>query len=102
MHFPLECRFVKKDDIWLSPAYGRESAYIAAHAYQGMPYKEYFAALEEIYHRFGGRPHWGKLHTCSQEYLSQQYPMWAQFAAVRNRLDPDKLFLNGYLRRLFL
>src|SRR5262249_42368167 len=49
VHFPLECRFVRADDIWLSPAYGRDSAYIAAHMFRGMPYREYFAALEEIF-----------------------------------------------------
>lgn len=102
VHFPLECRFVKSDDIWLSPAYQRESAYIAAHAYQGMPYKEYFGALEQIYHRYGGRPHWGKLHTCKSEYLSQNYPMWESFLKIRRRLDSGNIFLNGYLESLFL
>ena len=40
VHFPIECRFVAPDDIPLSPAYGRESAYIAIHMYKGMPWKE--------------------------------------------------------------
>lgn len=101
VHFPLECRFVKSDDIWLSPAYKRESAYIAAHSYQGMPYKEYFGALEEIYQHYGGRPHWGKLHTCTKEYLSQNYPMWDKFKSMRENLDAQGVFLNGYLETLF-
>ena len=54
VHFPIECRFVRGDDIWLSPAYGRDSAYIAVHMYKGMPYKEYFRAIEEIFQRYGG------------------------------------------------
>ncbi|HEX6482851.1 MAG TPA: D-arabinono-1,4-lactone oxidase [Ktedonobacteraceae bacterium] len=37
VHFPLECRFVQADDIWLSPAYQRDSAYIAVHIYRGCP-----------------------------------------------------------------
>ena len=31
IHFPIENRFVKGDDILMSPAYGRDSAYIACH-----------------------------------------------------------------------
>lgn len=99
-HFPLECRFVKSDDIWLSPAYGRESAYIAAHNYQGMPYKEYFGALEEIFRHYGGRPHWGKIHTCNQAYLQSAYPRWQDFKRLRTSLDPTGMFLNGYLSEL--
>jgi len=33
IHFPIESRFVKGDDILMSPAYGRDSAYIACHVY---------------------------------------------------------------------
>jgi FAD-linked oxidoreductase len=42
VHFPIECRFVHADDIWLSPAYQRASSYIAVPMYRGMEYKEYF------------------------------------------------------------
>jgi FAD-linked oxidoreductase len=101
VHFPLECRFVCADDIWLSPAYGRDSAYIAAHMYRGMPYREYFAALEEIFLRHGGRPHWGKHHTLDAAQLASLYPHWQDFLRVRAQLDPQGVFLNDYLRRLF-
>ncbi len=100
VNFPLECRFVKGDDIWLSPAYGRDSAYIAAHMFKGMPYREYFAALEEIFQRYDGRPHWGKLHTLTAATLAQRYPHWDDFRRVRAALDPDGVFLNDYLRAL--
>ncbi len=101
VNFPIECRFVKGDDIWLSTAYGRDSAYIAAHMYRGMPYKEYFAGLEEIYTRYDGRPHWGKLHTRDAAYLAAHYPHWEDFRRVRSQLDPQGVFLNAYLRALF-
>lgn len=42
VHFPVECRYVKGDDLWLSPAYGRDSAFIAVHMYKGMTYEAYF------------------------------------------------------------
>ncbi len=101
VNFPVECRFVRGDDIWLSPAYQRDSAYIAVHVYQGMPYEPYFHAIEEIFQRYDGRPHWGKLHTLTAAALATRYPRWRDFLRVRAALDPQGVFLNDYLRRLF-
>jgi FAD/FMN-containing dehydrogenase len=101
VHFPIECRFVKADDIWLSPAYQRDSAYIAVHTYKGMPYHDYFRAIEEILLRYEGRPHWGKLHTLKAEQLAERYPKWDDFLQLRAELDPQGIFLNDYLRTLF-
>lgn len=101
VHFPIECRFVKGDDIWLSPAYQRDSAYLAAHMYKGMRYEEYFHDVEQIYQRHGGRPHWGKMHTLDAATLAERYPRWADFQRVRASLDPQGVFLNDHLRRLF-
>ncbi len=101
VNFPVECRFVKGDDIWLSTAYGRDSAYIAVHMYRGMPYKDYFAGIEEIFTRYDGRPHWGKIHTRDAAYLAAHYPHWDDFRRVRAQLDPQGVFLNDYLRQLF-
>ncbi|MFW5748078.1 MAG: D-arabinono-1,4-lactone oxidase [Chloroflexota bacterium] len=101
VHFPVECRFVKGDDIPLSPAYGRDSAYIAVHMYRGMPYERYFQAVESIIQGYGGRPHWGKLHTRGTDDLRVLYPLWDDFMTVRQRLDPDGFFLNDYAARLF-
>lgn len=101
VHFPIECRFVKGDDIWLSPAYQRDSAYLAAHMYKGMRYEDYFHDVEQIYQRYGGRPHWGKMHTLNAATLAERYPRWADFQRVRASLDPQGVFLNDYLRRLF-
>src|SRR5579875_1552546 len=101
VHFPIECRFVRRDDIWLSPAYGRDSAYIAVHMYRGMEYKPYFQAVEEIFRRYEGRPHWGKMHTQTSASLSALYPHWEDFQRVRASLDPQGMYLNDYLRSLF-
>ena len=101
VHFPVECRFVRADDIWLSPAYRRDSAYIAVHMYRGMPYQSYFRGIEEIFKRYEGRPHWGKMHTRTAAELSALYPRWYDFRRIRTALDPQGMFLNGYLRALF-
>lgn len=102
VHFPIECRYVKGDDIWLSPAYGRDSAYIAVHMYKGMPYKAYFTALENIFLKYGGRPHWGKMHMLEAKQLAERYPKWQDFMQLRQKLDPNGLFLNDYLQRIFI
>ncbi|HEX2914498.1 MAG TPA: D-arabinono-1,4-lactone oxidase [Chloroflexia bacterium] len=101
VHFPVECRFVHEDDIFLSPAYGRASAYIAVHMYKGMEHRPYFEAMEDIFKKYEGRPHWGKMHNRTAEDLRQLYPEWERFQAVRQELDPEGLFLNDHLKTLF-
>ncbi|MDR6553911.1 D-arabinono-1,4-lactone oxidase [Paenibacillus qinlingensis] len=101
VHFPIECRFAKGDDIWLSPAFERDSAYIAIHMYKGMSHEDYFAAMEDIFLQHGGRPHWGKMHSLRSSELSERYPKWQPFCRIREELDPDGILLNGYLEKIF-
>ncbi|MEU2495354.1 D-arabinono-1,4-lactone oxidase [Streptomyces sp. NPDC007883] len=98
--FPVEVRTAPADDITLSTASGRESAYIAVHMYKGTPYRSYFTAVERIMTAHGGRPHWGKIHTRDAEYFESVYPRFGEFLALRDRLDPDRVFGNDYLRRV--
>ncbi len=100
VHFPLENRFSPADDIYLSSAYGRESAYISCHVYKGKPYQKYFKALENIFRKYDGRPHWAKLHTLTANELADIYPKWEEFRTIRQQCDPNGVFLNGYLREL--
>ncbi|GAA4003510.1 D-arabinono-1,4-lactone oxidase [Streptomyces marokkonensis] len=98
--FPVEVRTAPADDITLSTASGRDTAYIAVHMFRGTPYQAYFTAAERIFTAHGGRPHWGKIHTRDAEYFSRVYPRFGEFTALRDRLDPDRLFRNDYLRRV--
>jgi FAD-linked oxidoreductase len=100
VHIPLGCRFVRADGIWLSPAYERDSAYIAVHMYRGMEYEPYFRHVEEIFEKYHGRPHWGKMHSQDATSLEALYPRWHDFRRMRATLDPQGLFLSGYLSRL--
>jgi FAD/FMN-containing dehydrogenase len=99
--FPLEIRVAAQDDIWLSTAYGRDSAYIAIHQYLGMPYRQYFDLFESITRTVGGRPHWGKLHTLTAARLATLYPRFDDFRRVRAEVDPHGRFANGYTARVF-
>ncbi|MEU6658532.1 D-arabinono-1,4-lactone oxidase [Streptomyces sp. NPDC046821] len=98
--FPVEVRTAPADDIALSTASDRDSAYIAVHMYKGTPYQSYFTAAERIFTAHEGRPHWGKVHTRDAEYFSSVYPRFGEFTALRDRLDPERLFANDYLRRV--
>ena len=98
--FPLEVRFAAGDDAILSSAYERDSCYVAVHQYRGMEYESYFRVVEEIMDAHDGRPHWGKRHYQSAATLRPRYPEWDRFAAVRDRVDPERLFENDYTRRV--
>ncbi|WP_433453117.1 D-arabinono-1,4-lactone oxidase [Streptomyces sp. CA-142005] len=98
--FPVEVRTAPADDITLSTASGRDSAYIAVHMFRGTPYQAYFTAAERIFTAHEGRPHWGKVHTRDAEYFARVYPRFDEFTALRDRLDPERLFQNDYLRRV--
>lgn len=100
IEFPIEVRFAAEDDRWLSTAHGRSSAYIAVHRYWRADPTEYFNAVEEIMLEFGGRPHWGKLHTLTHDTLRERYPRFDDFVALRDRWDPERRFTNRYLERV--
>jgi FAD-linked oxidoreductase len=97
---PVEVRFTAPDDIWLSHGYGRESAYIAIHQFVGVEYEPYFRAFERVAEGLGGRPHWGKLHYRDAASLRAEYPHFDAFLAIRDRLDPGRLFANAYTERV--
>ena len=98
--FPLEVRFAAPDDIWLSTAYERDTAYVAFHQYHRMPHETYFAWAEELLRSVGGRPHWGKMHNLEAADLSEIYPRFDDFVALRDELDPNRVFGNDYLDRV--
>jgi FAD-linked oxidoreductase len=98
--FPIEVRVTPSDDVWLSTAYGRDSAYIAIHVFHSAPHEQYFNDVEALMTSVGGRPHWGKMHTRDADYLSAAYPRMAEFIALRDQLDPDRRFGNDYLRQV--
>jgi FAD/FMN-containing dehydrogenase len=101
VNFPIEVRVVPGDDLWLSTAHGRDTAYIACHMYQGTRFEEYFKAVEQVLVGHDGRPHWGKMHTRDAEYLGKTYPRFEDFLGVRDRVDPKRMFANEYTRRVF-
>jgi L-gulono-1,4-lactone dehydrogenase len=98
--FPIEIRTTPADDIALSTSSGRDSMYLAFHMNSQTDHTAYFTGVEDILRSYDGRPHWGKLNTRTAADLAPAYPRWAEFQAARDRLDPDRVFSNAYLRRV--
>ena len=98
--FPVEIRVTPADDIPMSTSTGRDSLYLAFHTHRDADHREYFALIEPIMRAHDGRPHWGKVHTRTAADLAPAYPRFEEFLALRDRLDPDRVFANPYLRRV--
>jgi len=98
--FPVEIRVAPADDIPLSTASGRDSFYLAFHTHRRAEHAAYFAVMEPVMRAHEGRPHWGKIHTNDSRAFAELYPRFGDFLAMRDRLDPDRVFANPYLRRV--
>jgi FAD-linked oxidoreductase len=100
--FPIEYRYVREDDFFLSPFFKRDSATLSINVFHPNSYREYFDGAEAIFQNHAGRPHWGKKHNAGPAYLRRVYPHWDDFLHIREELDPGERFLNPHLRELFL
>jgi|TARA_B110000908_G_scaffold26466_1_gene30730 FAD-linked oxidoreductase len=100
--FPLEYRYVSRDDTLLSMSSGHEDhAAISVHRVASEDYRPYFDLIEPIFWKYGGRPHWGKIHTLGAPELAKLYPRFNDFKSIRKQLDPRGRMLNDHLRTLF-
>ena len=98
--FPIESRVVAPDDITLSTASGRPTAYFAVHMFKGEPFERYFRAVEARMRELDGRPHWGKMHWRTAADLRPVYPRFDEFLAQRDATDPARVFGNAYLEQV--
>ena len=56
--FPLEYRYVQRDDTWIGMSTGNEDhAAISIHRTASEDYRPYFNLIEPIFWKYGGRPH---------------------------------------------
>ncbi|MFD9599041.1 FAD-binding protein [Streptomyces sp. NPDC059970] len=98
-----EIRTVARDDLWLSPAGGRDS--VAFH-FTWMPdaaaVTPVLGAIEEALAPFGARPHWGKVFTTTPGTLRTLYGKYADFERLAARFDPEGKFRNDFLACHFL
>ncbi|XP_055329144.1 L-gulonolactone oxidase-like isoform X2 [Paramacrobiotus metropolitanus] len=103
-HFPVEVRFVKKDDMYMSPAYGRDTAFINIIVYR--PYgkeimkDQLWTYYENLMEKHDGRPHWAKEHKVDGSKLVRMYPHFKDWCRIRENLDPNRIFVNRYISQL--
>lgn len=101
VNFTQEVRFVAADDIPMSPAYGRDSAYLGGYIASLRWAPLYFTDFEALMRDYDGRPHWGKTFDRSAVELRSLYPRYGEFDAVRRRCDPHGVFRNSFVDRVF-
>jgi FAD-linked oxidoreductase len=99
--FIQEVRFAAGDDIWLSPAYQRDTCWLGAYVQGVRSDDPYTRAAEAMLQEYGGRPHWGKTFTADRDYLASVFPRFPDFAALRRRLDPTGVLRNDFTDRVF-
>tara|TARA_R110002072_G_scaffold3830_6_gene27389 strand:+ start:67755 stop:68915 length:1161 start_codon:yes stop_codon:yes gene_type:complete len=99
--WPVEYRTLAADESLLSSAKGRESVTISAHESNRRDHVAFFLDVEDLFRRYDGRPHWGKVHTHAYSELSSRLPGFDRFCEVRRSLDPGGRFLNSFLQRIF-
>jgi alditol oxidase len=93
-----EIRTVAADDLWLSPAYGRDT--VAFHfTWRKDPaaVTALLPAIEERLAPFQPRPHWGKVFTLAAEEVRAVYPRLRDFAGLAREYDPAGTFRNDFL-----
>ncbi|MGR6466439.1 D-arabinono-1,4-lactone oxidase [Rhizobium sp. PAMB 3182] len=100
VYFPIEVRTVQADEFWLSPFYRRKTCSIAVHHDVGESPTAFFRAAETVFRKYGGRPHWGKMHNLTAADLAAIYPRFKDAMEVRRDIDPDNRFVSPYIARL--
>lgn len=100
VNFLFEVRFSAADGGWLSPAHGGEVVHVGAYTARSRPRRAYFEAFWREMGPLGARPHWGKEMEHTAGELAALYPEAGRFAALRDELDPERLFVNRFLERV--
>ncbi len=95
-----ELRAVAADDLWLSPAQGRDTVAIhftwIADAGAVLPL---VALVEQRLAPFAARPHWGKIFTIDPQVVRSRYELLPRFRGLVQRYDPGGRFANDYTDR---
>lgn len=100
VNFIVELRYVKGDEAWMSPAYGGDVVQLGAYTALPAHRRAYFEAFWGEMRALGARPHWGKEMDHSAGEIRALYPMAERFIALREELDPGRVFANRFLDRV--
>ncbi|HLY38010.1 MAG TPA: D-arabinono-1,4-lactone oxidase, partial [Candidatus Binatia bacterium] len=98
VNLALHGRFTGRSTAWIAPNYGRPTCYIDVTTAMGTPHWQgFFRELEAMWFAIpGARPHWGKMFfQCDR--VAARYDEMNRFLEVRERWDPERVFLNRFL-----
>jgi L-gulono-1,4-lactone dehydrogenase len=112
LNLVLEMRVIRNSTVLLSPAFGppdQHHCYFELISFHGTPDCHRF--FDEVAHAWmampelNARPHWAKYFYEVPGIISYVHRVWggnvARFAALREAVDPDGMFLNPALERIF-
>jgi xylitol oxidase len=94
-----EVRTMKADELWLSPAFGRDTAAIHFTWKREDAVLALLPLIDAALAPFNARPHWGKVFEMDAARFDSLYPKLPAFRQLADRLDPQGKFRNDYLRR---
>ncbi len=88
-----ELRTVAADDLWMSPAYGRDTFSIGC-TWQKKPVevRAVIPRMASALSEFDARPHLGKLFSSSSDELHRVYPRLGEWLELVDASDPDRKF----------
>ncbi len=93
-----EIRTVRGDDLWMSPAHGRDSAtFHFTWVHDAARVWPVIEALEQRLGPLGARPHWAKLTAMPTRQVAATLPRAADFRDLVAKTDPDGTFGNPFL-----
>lgn len=98
--YPIEVRWVKQEEGYISPFYKRDTTVVSVSGAPGTNYWPYLRDVDATLEAFDARVHWGKIHFMTRERLERQFPELDEFLAVRREFDPRGVFLNDHTRAL--
>ena len=106
LSFSTEIYAARQNDFWLSPSYQQDVIRIDVFWFghnKGNP-ADFYQSFWDLLAPFNYRPHWGKYipdtvnGTSGVTYISEQYSKWNDWMALRDKLDPNQVFVNDYWR----
>jgi alditol oxidase len=97
-----EVRTVRGDDLWLSPAYGRDSTtfHFTWMSDEAVVWPA-IAAIEERLMPLGARSHWGKMSSVNPGTVITSYERAPDFERLTYEFDPTLKFRNDFVNSLF-
>lgn len=105
-HSELLIRFCDSDDTLISMTSGRKTIFVSAffgNEIDSDTAIKILKTMSDYLVERGGRPHYGKINNLDQKKMYYIYGNnYSIFQQIKNDLDPDKIFSNKYIDRLFL